>query len=107
MRPISGEILPCSEIRRDVNGLHQNLAEALLDLLRKPVTSLVAGFNWKTAAISAMLRAIMFFFTNLRAGHILALKATLVERATPLSQWESSARLPSVSDTRALPGSLA
>lgn len=79
MRPISGEILPCSEIRRDVNGLHQNLAEALLDLLRKPVTSLVAGFNWKTAAMSAMLRAIMFFFTNLRAGHILALKATLVE----------------------------
>ena len=73
MSPISGEM------RRDVHGSHQNLAGALLDLLRKPVTSLVGGFNWKTAAISALLRAIMFFFTNLRAGHNLALKATLVE----------------------------
>jgi hypothetical protein len=81
MSPISGETLPPSEIRRDVHGPHQNLAEALLALLRKPVTSLVGGFNWKTAAISALLRAILFFFMNLRAGHDLALKATLVEGA--------------------------
>jgi len=79
MQPVSGEVQPCSEIRHEANGPHQSLAEALLELLRKPFTSLVGGFNWKTAAISAMLRAIMFFFTNLRAGHNLALKATLVE----------------------------
>jgi Na+/melibiose symporter-like transporter len=81
MPPISGEILPPSEIRRDVDHPQQNLSEALLELLRKPVTSLVSGFNWKTAAISALLRAIIFFFINLRAGHDLALKATLVEGA--------------------------
>jgi len=79
MQPVSGDVQPCSEIRHEANGPHQSLAEALLELLRKPFTSLVGGFNWKTAAISAMLRAIMFFFTNLRAGHDLALKATLVE----------------------------
>lgn len=41
--------------------------------------ALAASFNWKTAAISAMLRGLMFFFTNLRSGHNLALRATLVE----------------------------
>jgi hypothetical protein len=55
------------------------LAAALLDLLRHPFAGLVEGFNWKTAAISAILRAIMFFFTNLRSGQQLALRATLVE----------------------------
>ena len=37
------------------------------------------SFNWKTAAISAILRATMFFFMNLRAGSHLALRATCVE----------------------------
>jgi len=46
-----------------------SLSAALLDLLRHPFTALVAEFNWKTAAISALLRA----------GHRLALRATLVE----------------------------
>ncbi len=73
MHPIS------REIRSDVRLPQQNLAEALPTLSRKPFTSLIGGFNWKTAAMSAMLRAILFFFTNLRAGHSLALKATLVE----------------------------
>jgi Na+/melibiose symporter-like transporter len=67
------------EIGRNVREPRPHLAEALQTLLRKPFTSLIGGFNWKTAAISAMLRAILFFFTNLRAGHALALKATLVE----------------------------
>jgi hypothetical protein len=79
MPPISGGVQHSNGIRQDGRKPHQNLGEALRDLLRKPVTSLVAGFNWKTAAISALLRAIMFFFTNLKAGHALALKATLVE----------------------------
>lgn len=72
MRPLPAEIRP---------GAHEppHLAEVLHDLLRRPVTALVAGFNWKTAGLSAILRAILFFFTNLRAGHALALRATLVE----------------------------
>lgn len=44
-----------------------------------PLRALAASFNWKTAAISAMLRGLMFFFTNLRSGHSLALRATMVE----------------------------
>ncbi|GAC1414352.1 MAG: hypothetical protein NVSMB62_00120 [Acidobacteriaceae bacterium] len=44
-----------------------------------PLKALIASFNWKTAAISAILRGLMFFFTNLRSGHILALRATQVE----------------------------
>jgi hypothetical protein len=73
MHPIS------SEIRPQLHDPRRHIADVLADVFRKPVTSLVGGFNWKTAAISAILRAIMFFCTNLRAGHTLALKATLVE----------------------------
>jgi len=40
---------------------------------------LAAGFNWKMAVWSAVLRGGMFFLTNLRAGHGAALRATLVE----------------------------
>lgn len=50
-------------------------------LLRRPFASFLALFNWKTGLISAMLRALLFFFSNLRAGHQLALRATLVEAA--------------------------
>ena len=63
----------------DVSG--ETLSAELLSLLRYPFRALVEGFNWKTAAISAMLRGVMFFFTNLRAGtsHHLAPAPTLVE----------------------------
>ncbi len=40
---------------------------------------LAAGFNWKMAVWSAVLRGVMFFATNLRAGHSAALRATWVE----------------------------
>jgi len=56
-----------------------SLGAALGDLMRHPFDALVAGFNWKTAAVSAILRATMFFCTNRRSGHELALRATLVE----------------------------
>jgi hypothetical protein len=47
--------------------------------------ALVASFNWKTALVSAMLRAAIFFCTNLRSGHQLALRATLVEAIYAIS----------------------
>lgn len=40
---------------------------------------LAAGFNWKMAVWSAVVRGGMFFATNARAGHGAALRATLVE----------------------------
>ena len=57
------------------------LGAVLAAVLRQPFVTLVEAFNWKTAATSAILRAILFFFTNLRAGQQLALRATLVEAA--------------------------
>ena len=55
------------------------LLAALGSLARHPIAALLEGFNWKTALVSAMLRAALFFFTNLRSGSQLALRATLVE----------------------------
>ena len=40
---------------------------------------LLRTWNWKTALISALFRALIFLCTNLRAGHHKALKAMLVE----------------------------
>jgi hypothetical protein len=57
------------------------LLDALASVVRDPYGTLIAEFNWKTAATSAVLRAILFFCTNLRAGEQRALKATLVEAA--------------------------
>jgi hypothetical protein len=57
------------------------LSTALGSLARHPLAALLEGFNWKTAIISAVLRATLFFFTNLRSGSQLALRATLVEAA--------------------------
>ena len=56
------------------------LGVALRRMLRHPL-QLLWEWNWKAAAISAMLRAGIFFATNLHAGHAAALKAMLVEAA--------------------------
>jgi hypothetical protein len=64
---------------RLVSAPAPSLGQAFFALLRHPFLALIEGFNWKTAAISAFFRAIMFFFSNLRAGQQLALRATLVE----------------------------
>jgi hypothetical protein len=77
MNPITNELR--DSVRRTDAGRVPSLASALFDLLRHPFAGLVEGFNWKTAAISAILRGIMFFLTNLRSGQQLALRATLVE----------------------------
>jgi hypothetical protein len=69
----------------DSAGLAPSLATALRGLLRSPFRALIEEFNWKTALISAILRAILFFFNNLRSGHQLALKATLVEAVFAIS----------------------
>jgi hypothetical protein len=55
------------------------LAEALGDVLRHPARTLVAAWNWKAAAMSALLRALLFLFTNLHGGRRHALQASLLE----------------------------
>jgi hypothetical protein len=57
----------------------ESLGAALLDIVRRPVTNLLAAWNWKTAAISVLIRAVLFFTTNLRSGRSSALRASLVE----------------------------
>lgn len=47
-------------------------------LLRRPAL-LLRGWNWKAAAFSALLRAILFLLINLHAGSGRAIRAMLVE----------------------------
>ena len=54
------------------------LRDALQAMLRHPL-ALLREWNWKAALFSAMLRAVLFFFTNLHAGRARAGKAMLVE----------------------------
>jgi hypothetical protein len=56
-----------------------DLWQALQDILRRPVRTLVPPWSWKAAACNAVIRAAMFFITNLRSGHWVATKAMLVE----------------------------
>ena len=50
-------------------------------ILRHPVRQLIRRWNWKSAVLSSVLRATIFFFTNLIAGWQAALGAMLAELA--------------------------
>jgi hypothetical protein len=59
------------------------LKEALLRLVHQPVPYLVHRWNWKSAVLSSLIRASLFFATNLTAGlpaALAALKTELVFR---------------------------
>ncbi|WP_263380542.1 hypothetical protein [Granulicella paludicola] len=64
---------------RQEPAVGETLGAALRDIVRRPVTNLLTGWNWKAALISVCIRATVFFATNLRAGHASALRASLVE----------------------------
>ena len=59
----------------------ERLTAALADIVRHPVATLVVAWSWKSAAISAALRSLIFLITNLRTGHGQAVRAMLVEAA--------------------------
>jgi hypothetical protein len=50
-------------------------------MVRHPVRELIRRWNWKSALLSSLLRATIFFFTNLIAGWHAALGAMLAELA--------------------------
>jgi hypothetical protein len=50
-------------------------------LLRDPTRHLIGRWNWKAAVLSSLLRAAIFFFTNLVAGWHAAIGALLAELA--------------------------
>jgi hypothetical protein len=62
---------------------HLTVRQAFLLLLRQPVKYLLHRWNWKSALLSSVLRASLFFSTNLAAGlpaAIAAMKTELVFR---------------------------
>ena len=54
------------------------LGAALREMAHHPF-GLLQDWNWKTATLSALIRAVVFFRVNLRAGHAAASRAMLVE----------------------------
>ena len=49
------------------------------DLLRHPVRRLIHQWHWKSATLSAVIRGVLFFATNLTDGPRMATRAMLVE----------------------------
>jgi hypothetical protein len=63
---------------------HITVRDAFLGLLREPVQRLLYRWNWKSALLSSLLRASLFFATNLTAGlpaAFAAMRTELVFRA--------------------------
>lgn len=56
-----------------------SVAGVTLDVVKHPFEYLIRRWNWKSAAFSPVIRALIFFFTNLTAGWRAALAAALVE----------------------------
>jgi hypothetical protein len=56
-----------------------SVGAALAAIARHPVRSLLAGWNWKAALLSALYRAILFFVVALRGGWKAALAALSLE----------------------------
>jgi hypothetical protein len=55
------------------------VAAVLTGLIRDPARHLIRRWNWKSAVLSSLLRAAIFFFTNLVAGWHAAVGALLAE----------------------------
>ena len=55
------------------------LHQALRELVRHPVRTIVPPWSWKAATCTAMMRALAFFASNLRSGPQQATKALVVE----------------------------
>jgi hypothetical protein len=62
-------------------GRAPTIREVLLELVRHPERNLIRRWNWKSAVLSSLFRAAIFFFTNLVAGWHAAVGALLAELA--------------------------
>jgi hypothetical protein len=62
-------------------GDTETIGAVLREVLRHPVRRVGRRWNWKSALLSSLLRAGIFFFVNLRAGWRAALGAMLAEFA--------------------------
>jgi hypothetical protein len=57
------------------------VGDVLNGFFRRPVETLIRRWNWKSALLSSLFRAAIFFFTNLAAGWRAAVGALLAELA--------------------------
>jgi len=55
------------------------VTEVFVEIIKSPIKTIVLGWNWKAAVISASIRAGIFFFTTLKAGAGHAIQATVAE----------------------------
>jgi len=60
-------------------GAPQTVGSVLKDLIRHPIRFLVWRWNWKSAVMSSLFRALIFLFANLSAGWPAASKAMSTE----------------------------
>jgi hypothetical protein len=60
-------------------GSRRSVGAVFFRLLRDPYTHLVKRWNWKSALLSSLFRAAIFFFANLPAGLAAALAAMQTE----------------------------
>lgn len=74
MNPAAPEAPPRVAVAPTVGAVFEGL-------LRHPVRDLIHRWNWKSAVLSSLLRAGIFFFTNLVAGWHAAVGALLAELA--------------------------
>ena len=68
-----------SAVPRGDNQLPDTLGGAIAAVARHPVRWLVGHWNWKTAALSAILRASIFFSVNVTASFESGVAAALTE----------------------------
>ncbi|MCW5963141.1 MAG: hypothetical protein KIT83_03805 [Bryobacterales bacterium] len=69
-----------------------SVANVLVAIVRHPGHYLIAHWNWKSAVTSAIVRGLLFFFTNLSAGFSAASWALLLQfvyRAATSGFWGS------------------
>jgi hypothetical protein len=76
--PHPGPLCPEEEVTASKSG-PPAVSAVFCGMLRHPVRQLIRRWNWKSALLSSLLRATIFFFTNLVAGWHAALGAMLAE----------------------------
>jgi hypothetical protein len=70
-----------TQVTLPATAQHKSAAGAFRYLFRHPVDSLLKKWNWKSAILSSLLRAFIFFAANLSAGLPAALAALYTELA--------------------------
>jgi hypothetical protein len=66
-------------MQRTLSPPPEQLRQALIEIIRSPIRTLVPPWSWKAAVFTAVMRGAAFFVSNLRSGNREATKALLVE----------------------------